>query len=222
LPLKNLKSIRVDQTLGSKTDAKRRNYFIRHWQGDLALPISYWVNGFLGNVVAAVAIAIIAVSTDFKDDFRPALALASVIAIWAVLFGITVWQVVGVWRSATKYRYVRLKRFWGGCAKLLVVLGVLQIVGQFARSGVPQMSELYAIVAGDQEFGKYSFRVLRDGEELEFSGGITFGGAKEFERFIDAMGAVKVIHLNSPGGRVLEAQRMGALATHRYRNRRSM
>ena len=125
---------RVNETLGSNTKEKRRNYFVRHWQGDLSLPISYWVNGFLGNVVAAVAIATIAASADFKDDFRPTKALASVIAIWAVVLAITTWQVCGVWR---KYRYVRLNRFWGGCAKLFVVLGVPQTLGQFAKSDGP-------------------------------------------------------------------------------------
>ena len=57
--------------------------------------------------------------------------------------------------------------------------------------------------------------MLRDGEELELSGGITFGAAKEFSRFVDAMGAVKVVHLNSPGGRILEAQRIGDLIARR-------
>ena len=121
------KTDRVDEVL-----TRSKKLFYTALAGRSFLPVSYWVNGFLGRVVAAVAIAIIAASADFKDDFRPALALAAVIAVWAVLFAVTTWQVVGVWRSATKYRYVRLKRFWGGCAKLFVVLGVLQGLAQFA------------------------------------------------------------------------------------------
>jgi hypothetical protein len=63
--------------------------------------------------------------------------------------------------------------------------------------------------------GAYAFRVLRDGRELEFSGGITFGAAKDLQRFLDAMPAVQVVHLNSPGGRIAEAARMAYLISAR-------
>src|SRR5258708_32829027 len=70
---------------------------------------------------------------------------------------------------------------------------------------------MYRIYEGDEEVGKYRFRVLRDGQEMEFTGGITFGTAKEFDRFIDALGGLKLVHLNSRGGRISEAQKMGEI-----------
>ena len=63
--------------------------------------------------------------------------------------------------------------------------------------------------------GGHAFRVLRDGRELEFSGGITFGAAKDFQRFLEAMPAVQIVHLNSPGGRIGEAGRIGRLISAR-------
>jgi hypothetical protein len=53
------------------------------------------------------------------------------------------------------------------------------------------------------------FKELRNGRELEFSGGITFGVAKEFASFVDALGSLELVHLNSRGGRIEEAQRIG-------------
>jgi hypothetical protein len=127
----------------------------------------------------------------------------------------TLWQLVGIWRSATRYGLIHPRRYWGAVAKVVVVLGVIRTVAEFGQGGVPQIVEYYNIYSGDGALGRYSFRVLRDGQELEFSGGITFGAAKELDRFLSAMGALKVVHLNSEGGRILEAQKMGNLIKQR-------
>lgn len=192
--------------------AKKRNYIVRHWRGELSLPVSYWVNGFLATLVAVVVIAAITASADFRDDYDPTIALLSVGGIWATVFVILVWQVVGTWRSATNYQK---NKFWGRVAKVMLVVGVIRSLVDFAQNGLPQIQEVYAIFRGDERFGNFAFRVLRDGRELEFSGGVTFGAAKEFERFLNAMGGVQVVHLNSIGGRILEAQRMGNLVRSR-------
>src|ERR1019366_609839 len=145
-----------------------------------------------------------------KDGFQPGIALAAEILIWSLTGLITVWRLVGLWRSASNYRRA-LKIFWGALVQVLVALGVAEAGLRFAVTGVPQIKELYNIYRGDAEMGGYTFRVLRDGHELEFSGGITFGAAKDFQRFLDAMGVVQIVHLNSPCGRVAEAQRIGQL-----------
>jgi len=193
---------------------KRRNYFARHWRGELSLPVSYWINGILAGIATLSVNLAITATTDFKDDFQPGIALAAEILIWTTTSVIAVWQLVGLWRSATNYRKA-LKIFWGVVVKVLVILGAAESVVNFAVSGAPQIKELYNIYRGDAEMGGYAFRVLRDGRELEFSGGITFGAAREFQQFIDAMGVVQVVHLNSPGGRVEEADRIGRLLRDR-------
>jgi hypothetical protein len=196
-------------------DARRRqNYFARHWRGELSLPVSFWINGILAGIATLSINVGINASMDLKDDLQPGIALASELLIWTTTSAITVWQLVGVWRSATNYRK-SLKIFWGVVAKVWVILGAAESVLHFAVSGLPQIKELYNIYRGDEAMGRYAFRVLRDGRELEFSGGITFGAAKDFQRFLDAMPAVQVVHLNSPGGRVAEAERIGHLLSAR-------
>jgi hypothetical protein len=188
----------------------RGNYFARHWRGELPLPVSYWINVFLARIAMTVVVAAIDATVDLKDDFQPGVAFAVDILIWTATSAIAVWQFVGMWRSAINYRRA-LKIFWGGVAQALVLVGAVQAVADFALSGAPQIGELYNIYRGDAKMGAYAFRVLRDGRELEFSGGITFGAAKDFQRFLDAMGVVQVVHLNSPGGRLEEAERIGRL-----------
>jgi hypothetical protein len=195
-------------------EAKRANYFLRHWRGELSLPVSYWLNGWLANLVTIGVVTAIAANLNLRDDFVPALSLMSVVSIWLAIGLILGWQVVGTWRAAIKYR-AQGKTFWGGAAQVLLIIAVIRTLFEFGQTGIPQIREFYDIMAGDARVGKYTFRVLRDGQELEFAGGISFGAAKEFERFLDAMGGVRLIHLNSTGGRIREAQKMGDLIRSR-------
>jgi hypothetical protein len=82
----------------------------------------------------------------------------------------------------------------------------LKLAAQFATTAVPQITEFANIYRGDAEVGKYRFRVLNGGQELEFTGGITFGAAKAFEGFADALSGLKTVRLTSNGGRIFEAQ----------------
>ena len=63
--------------------------------------------------------------------------------------------------------------------------------------------------------GESRFRLLQNGTELEYSGGIKIGAAKEFERMLDAAPQVRVLHLNSFGGRVVEADLIAAMVRKR-------
>ena len=184
-----------------------QNYFARHWRGELSLPRSYWLNGVLGGVAIGAAIAGLGIVIARQDDAKPLLWLVALGAIWLCVLLFTTWQAVGVWRSATRYKRSG-KSFWGGAAKTMIVIGVIQTTASFATVGAPQLAGIFEIVTGDSEVGPHQFHILANGQMLEFSGGITFGVAKEMEGFLDAMGGVKTIRLNSIGGRIREAQRM--------------
>lgn len=197
------------------SEHKPGNYLLRHWRGQLSLPVSYWFNGFLGYLIATIAIMVIGASPNFKTDFSPGISLLSLASVWAITLVVLCWQVVGTWRSATEHSKQSGRTAWAAIAKISLCLAVGSTGVQLWKRGGPQIGEMYAIYSGDEKVGKYTFRVLRDGAELEFSGGITFGAAKEFARFADAMGALKVVHLKSLGGRIEEAQRIGDLVKKR-------
>jgi hypothetical protein len=188
----------------------RQNYFARHWRGELSLPLSYWVNGTLSGVIAGIGIAGFGAIIYRESEARPLVWLISLSTIWLFIAVLAVWQVVGIWRSATHYQQ-NGKRFWGGVAKALMVLGALQVAFSFFAVATPQIAGIFEIVTGDSHVGPHQFRVLAAGEMLEFSGGITFGVAKEMEGFLNAMTNVKTVRLNSIGGRILEAQKMSDL-----------
>ena len=198
----------VGQTQQPAPAPRKRNYFARHWRGELSLPVSYWVNGFLAGIAAAMLAAIFTVLVQgFKAAAGTAMAL-SLVGFVAAILGLATWQWVGVWRSATSYQ-ASGKRFWGGLAKVAVVVAAIASVRNFSIF-VPLISEHVQIALGDTKFGKSSFRLLRNGTELEFTGGINVGTASEFQRMLEAAGQVRVVHLNSNGGRVAEADLIAA------------
>jgi hypothetical protein len=191
-----------------------QNYLARHWRGELSLPVSYWLNGVLGGIVIGAAIAAFATVITLQNNAQPLLWLIAIGAIWLCVLLFTTWQAVGVWRSATRYKRGG-RRFWGAAAKTMVVIGALQSAASFATVGAPQLAGIFEIVTGDAEVGPHQFHILANGQMLEFSGGITFGVAKEMEGFLDAMGGVKTVRLDSIGGRILEAQKMSDLVKAR-------
>jgi hypothetical protein len=188
----------------------RQNYFARHWRGELSLPVSYWVNGILGGLIGGFVFIAVGAVTHRQGEVEPLVWLISLCAIWLFFVVSAIWQAVGIWRSATHYRQSG-RRFWGGAAKALMVLSALQLVVSFFTVATPQIAGIFEIVTGDSRVGPHRFRVLANGETLEFSGGITFGVAKEMEEFLNAMMNVKTVRLNSLGGRILEAQKMADL-----------
>ena len=193
---------------------RSRNYLVRHWRGELSLPVSYWLNGTVSGVAVGLVIGGMAYLINWQGDAEPVVWLSTLIASWILAALLTIWQAVGVWRAAIRYRQSS-KDFWGGVAQMLTVAGLLVFPYDFATVGVPQLAGIYEIVSGDAHVGPHEFHVLANGQTLEFSGGITFGVTQELERFLDAMAGVRTVRLNSNGGRILEAQRMSDLISSR-------
>ena len=193
---------------------RSRNYLVRHWRGELSLPVSYWLNGTVSGLVVGLVIGGMAYVINWQGDAEPVVWLSTLIASWILAALLTIWQAVGVWRAAIRYRQSG-KDFWGGVAQMLTVAGLLVFPYDFATIGVPQLAGIYEIVSGDAHVGPHEFHVLANGQTLEFSGGITFGVTQELERFLNAMAGVRTVRLNSNGGRILEAQRMSDLISSR-------
>src|SRR6202163_2870041 len=218
-------SVRSDPELMPQTSTARppslppqavrsRNYLVRHWRGELSLPVSYWLNGTVSGLVVGLVIGGMAYLINWQGDAEPVVWLSTLIASWILAALLTIWQAVGVWRAAIRYRQ-RGKDFWGGVAQMLTVAGLLVFPYDFATVGAPQLAGIYEIVSGDARVGPHEFHVLANGQTLEFSGGITFGVTQELERFLDAMAGVRTVRLNSNGGRILEAQRMSDMISSR-------
>ncbi len=196
----------------STLPTRKANYFVRHWHGDLSLGVSYWGNGFLVAFLFAIVVGIVA-GVGQIASLRAVAILC--IAMWLVWFALVVWQIVGTWRSAGNHEARGGKKGWANAARFFLVIGCLNLIVTTGKTVIPQIAEYWRILAGDTGFPAYEVRVLPSGNEVEFRGGLRAGSAKELERILKAVPQVKVLRINSVGGRIAEAQKMAKLVRER-------
>ncbi len=185
----------------------------RHWRGELSLPRSYWINGVLLTFGFTAAVRII--PCDWIVGAAPRLYSAAVIGLWFLIAATSLWQLVGIWSSAGTFLREGRSRVWGNAARIATILCSLGTVVNFATAGIPQVAEYVKIVAGRDQAATYQVRVLRDATEIEIAGYIGFGLTKEVRRTLDANPKVRLVHLNSSGGRVVEARALRDLIDSR-------
>lgn len=188
------------------------SWFGQHWRGELPLGQAYWLNGLLGNLIVVMVSGAFSIAL---SDYQPVMGLIGLITVWSVVFAVWLWQVVGIWRTAGAHVSRGGKAIWAVLAKIMVVIGTLQTANVFVNNGFPQIGEALDIVNGDPRVGTYELRLLNAGTELEFIGGIQIGATKDLKKVLDAAPQIKVIHLNSDGGRIGEARKMRDLIRER-------
>ena len=180
---------------------RKQSYFIKHWRGKLSLGISYWINNVLLNLFFLI---ITTYALDYIDFTTGTIIAPMVmICIWILAFLLTVWSLVGLWRSTNDNI-----SSWSAVVKFLVIIGWMQSFVYFVNSGIPQVTEYTKIVFGINKIGDYHLKVLNDGKELEISGDINFGLTNEVKKYFMQYPNIKVIHLNSRGGMLNEAKKL--------------
>jgi len=218
-PIPTISEDRPNQNADDQTATKSHrfnNFVAMNWRGEFSLGTTYWLFGFLGNLFAGVlAIAVIAA---FQSDsgYQPRAIFATILLVWMGIVIIAIWQTVGVWRSANRHIKVRSllgkKSPWAGLAKVAVFFGVLRLAGTFLSSGWPQLLETGRMsFLDDPDIPAYSIRVMRNGTEAEITGGFKYGLTDDFVKILNASRQIKVVHLDSLGGRIGEAEKLNKI-----------
>ncbi len=199
------KQIIKNSNIQAKTKDSQ-SYFIKHWRGQLSLSVSYWVNNVLLNLFFLLITTIAIDYIDFTTGtiFAP----VSIIFVWILAFLLTVWSLVGLWRSADKNMEHNSISFWSTVVKFLVVIGWMQSFVYFINSGVPQVTEYTKIILGIDKTGDYNLEILNNDKELEVSGDINFGLTNDVKKYFKQYPNINVIHLNSKGGMIAEAKKL--------------
>lgn len=190
------------------------NYLLRHWRGELPLGLSYWVNGTLISISAALFITVVTRYVDAQDHSLRTNATMGLVLIAASLL-VWLWSVVGIWRSAGKHRSRGGSSFWSGMARLMVVIGVLAIGGRIATTIGPQAKELALIAVGNDPMGSVEVKLSNDKRSLIIDGALREGTVLQLKKVLDENPDVRVIVLNSYGGRILEAKQIATLVQGR-------
>lgn len=183
----------------------KRSFIGKHWRGELSLPVSYWLIGFLGNIVVLVIVG----ATDlFFREYTPVAGLIFTTTYWLSVLSVILWQIVGVWRSSNNHVDRGGRQFWAIAAKVMMVFAIIQSYALLTNNVIPQVKEAAHIALGDKRIGKASFRIVNAGQEIELVGGIKFGTTERLAEVLSAAPSIRVIHLNSHGGRIGEAVKL--------------
>ena len=185
---------------------KPKSYLVRHWRGQLSLAVSFWVNWVLVNISFGLSHIVVNPNDIFVSNYPKSYA-AFWIVIWIASPAIMCWQLVGLWRAGTNYRRQGKPAFRAHMVQILVLLGLLQDIRLLVMTGLPQMKELALQVLGLDSIGSYRLRGLSD-TELEIAGYIVFGLTDAVRLILDTHPHIRIVHLNSLGGRVVEARKL--------------
>jgi hypothetical protein len=207
---------RLDKERSQKADLKREyktpkgNWFKLHWQGLLPLDLSYWVNVF------AIGIALLFISPLFFQiltDSEASLAFrgVTIIAFYVVITGVVIWQLTGLYRSADKHTSRGGATGWAVMAKLMVLIGIGRYCYDMNQTGVPFILESGKLIVGTSRLPPLSIRVMNQGTEVELLGGLEFGTSNTLAQVLVNNPSIKIIHLNSMGGRIAEAKKLALL-----------
>ena len=99
-----------------KKQSKKINFFVRFWNGQLSLPMSYWGVGVGLGIIFGMIVGLFVGIMGMSDD-----------ALYGFLIPFQIYTVVGIWRSSNNYKG---PKFWAVLAKIAIVLGVLSNFGQ--------------------------------------------------------------------------------------------
>jgi len=182
------------------------NYLLRHWRGHLSLVQTYWLNGFLTNMVLAGAgLALFAM----EKTGRSLRLIAIGFLVFALLFLITrVWTFVGIWRSAGRHGARGGNPAWGVVARVMVGIGLITTLVQLPGLG-DQTREYGLIAIGKDPIGPpAAITSEQAGQTIRLAGSISAGIADKFVETLDRMPSAKLVLLDSDGGRIYEALRM--------------
>jgi len=159
-----------------KESSLSKNYITQHWNGELSLAQSYWVNIFLIGIVFSIANRSIENSNLYETDLLLAIQLS--IALIVISIPITIWQIGGCWRAAVHHKEVTGRSFWANITQFVLVIGVGYIIMVWSNA-IPQLVELTKIATRTEDYTDYNIEILHDGSEIEINGYMAFGIDKD-------------------------------------------
>lgn len=190
-------------------------YIRDHWSGNLSLPISFWVNGSFTAVIVAVLILYVADKLDYSD-LSEASWLIATLTLYCVSIIVSVWSIVGIWRSATSYQKNGGALKWSLTTKLLVLLGALGFASEVSQATLPVFQTLM-VRAGIETLGPPATLKVT-GRTLHIDGTITHTVTERFEALINQHPDIDQVSISSFGGRTNAGVAIASIISKRKLN----
>jgi hypothetical protein len=185
-------------------------YIARHWRGELTLPVSFWVNNFALALPVGFAIGALAAWITATGDFLRGGSIAVLVA-WPLLVLFTIWGIVGTWRSATLYSQSGGSPLWAGLAKVVLFLSAANTAVATAFDFAPNVGDYLRMARGIDPIGNVKATLSGDGRKLELKGPLGLGDAERVRKLAAGASQLRVVELDSPGGRLKEGEAIATL-----------
>lgn len=207
-------------TTGSDDGLRRRlaqvPYHRRHLRGDLPVAQSLWINTLLLPLPLLVLLGAASAWTRLHSTGLWAAGLFLLLG-WPLALGLIGWGAWGVWRSSrqpplnasTKDRVMAVAAPAAAGAVLVAGLGLAAV-----NLG-PRVLELAAALVGRDPLGSLSAQVSADGRRLQLSGPVALGDAARVTALLAASPQLRLVALQSAGGRLDEALRIAEAVRER-------
>jgi hypothetical protein len=186
----------------------------RHWRGELSLPVSFWLNNVLLPVPLGTLVGGLMAWISLRGEQMPAGSVAVLVG-WPLMIALDVWCGVGAWRSAGQHRDRGGAGLWAILARVVVGLGLVGTVASAVFNFGPRVGELVQMARGIDPLGRLEMALSPDGRRLKLSGTVGMGDATRLQAMVAAAPQVRVLEMQSPGGRVFEAERIARIVQDR-------
>lgn len=196
-------------------------YIGAHWRGEQSLPQSYWVNNVLLAVPLFMALNGLMSWISLKGEALQAGSIAILLG-WPLMVVLNVWCIVGAWRAAREYARIDGSPLWTFLTRLSLVLNTLQLAVSVGVGFIPQLDEYWKMARGIDPIGQARLNLSTDGRTLQLNGPIGMGDATRMEKLLAGAPQLRLVELASPGGRVVEAERMVEMVKKRGASTRAV
>lgn len=177
------------------------NYFKKHWKGELSLPVSYWINIVLVNLLFFYITEYIAIR------IKHPIFIIKFIIISNIIFHFTIylWQIIGTWRCSKKY-INNGKKFWARIVRVIIIISTLFIVPRYLRLNKLQEANFEEISKLD-----YKIDIVEKESKIHLIGGMKFGLSKEIQKLLDNNEKITGIIIDSHGGLIYEGYKLAEI-----------
>lgn len=170
------------------------------------------MNGFVIALVVAVLTAY-AVDEIFQSDLSERAWLAATLAVFGLSIAISVWAIIGIWRSATRHQATAGTTKSALIAKLFAFIFALGLVAHLSQTPSP-IIENALVVGGIYPFGVPA-ELSVNGRTLHIDGSITVEVAEQFKDLIGKHPEVNQVSLLSSGGSIDAAVEISSVIKER-------
>lgn len=184
------------------------SYLQRHWRGELRLGRAFWIN-FIG-LFFAVQLSAMLIGrhvTRAAEQANVTLDILRLLSLLAVIVIVFVWGTVGVWRSSQNVVRSQGARLLPYLARLGLALGACLVLFQSAVA-YRNLSILVPMALETDEDRRSRYEIVQRGNVLAVAGMLEYGLEKNVRDALEANPEIRVIQLESPGGRIVVGRRL--------------